>query len=41
MEKYYPAVFLNESDGRYSVTFPDLPEAMTILKMQWKWQKNV
>ncbi|MFQ6792899.1 MAG: type II toxin-antitoxin system HicB family antitoxin [Thomasclavelia sp.] len=29
MEKYYPAVFLSESDGRYSVTFPDLPEAMT------------
>ena len=29
MEKYYPAIFLNESDGRYSVTFPDLPEAMT------------
>ncbi len=29
MEKNYPAIFLNESDGRYSVTFPDLPEAIT------------
>lgn len=29
MEKYYPAVFHSELDGRYSVTFPDLPEAIT------------
>lgn len=29
MEIYYPAIFLNEGDGSYSVTFPDLPEAMT------------
>ncbi|MCD7892180.1 MAG: type II toxin-antitoxin system HicB family antitoxin [Erysipelotrichaceae bacterium] len=27
--KYYPAVFVQEEDGKYSVTFPDIPEAIT------------
>lgn len=29
MKLYYPAVFLKEKDGRYSVSFPDIPEAIT------------
>lgn len=29
MKKYYPAVFEKEADGQYSVSFPDLPEAIT------------
>lgn len=29
MKQYYPAVFLREADGQYSVSFPDLPEAIT------------
>lgn len=29
MKLYYPAIFLKEDDGRYSVSFPDVPEAIT------------
>ena len=29
MKLYYPAIFLKEEDGRYSVSFPDIPEAIT------------
>ena len=29
MKQYYPAVFTKETDGQYSVSFPDLPEAIT------------
>ena len=29
MKLYYPAIFLKENDGRYSVSFPDVPEAIT------------
>ena len=29
MKLYYPAIFLKEADGRYSVSFPDVPEALT------------
>ena len=29
MKLYYPAIFLKEGDGRYSVSFPDVPEAIT------------
>lgn len=29
MKLYYPALFFKEADGRYSVSFPDLPEALT------------
>lgn len=29
MKLYYLAVFLKEEDGRYSVSFPDIPEALT------------
>ena len=29
MKLYYPAVFERETDGRYSINFPDLPEAIT------------
>lgn len=29
MKLYYPAIFLKEEDGRYSVSFPDVPEAIT------------
>lgn len=29
MKNYYPAIFLKEPDGRYSVSFPDIPEALT------------
>ncbi len=29
MKLYYPAIFLKEVDGRYSVSFPDVPEALT------------
>lgn len=29
MKQYYPAIFLKEADGQYSVSFPDLPEAIT------------
>lgn len=26
---YYSAIFLKEDDGRYSVSFPDVPKAIT------------
>lgn len=29
MKLYYPALFLKEDDERYSVSFPDVPEAIT------------
>ena len=29
MKLYYSAIFLKEDDGRYSVSFPDVPEAIT------------
>lgn len=29
MKRYYPAVFTAESDGFYSIIFPDVPEAIT------------
>ncbi|MDO5812807.1 MAG: type II toxin-antitoxin system HicB family antitoxin [Bacillota bacterium] len=29
MKLYYPALFLKEDDGRYSVSFSDVPEAIT------------
>lgn len=29
MKLYYPAVFERETDGRYSINFPDVPEAIT------------
>lgn len=29
MKLYYPAIFLKEDDGRYSVLFPDVLEAIT------------
>ena len=29
MKNYYPAVFSSEEDGVFSVTFPDIPEAIT------------
>ena len=29
MKLYYPAIFLKENDGRYSVSCPDVPEAIT------------
>ena len=29
MKLYYPVIFLKEDDGRYSVSFPDVPEAIT------------
>lgn len=29
MKLYYPAIFLKEADGRYSVSFPDVLEALT------------
>ena len=29
MKLYYPAIFLKEDDGRYSVSFSDVPEAIT------------
>lgn len=28
-ELYYPAIFTPEEDGRYSVSFPDLPGCNT------------
>ena len=29
MKLYYPAIFLKENDGRYSVSFSDVLEAIT------------
>ena len=29
MKLYYPVIFLKEDDGRYLVSFPDVPEAIT------------
>jgi hypothetical protein len=29
MKLYYSAIFLKEDDGRYSVSFSDVPEAIT------------
>ena len=29
MKLYYPAIFSKETDGQYSVLFPDFPEAIT------------
>ena len=29
MKLYYPVIFLKEDDGRYSVSFSDVPEAIT------------
>lgn len=29
MKLYYPAIFLKEYNGRYSVSFPNVPEAIT------------
>lgn len=29
MKLYYPAIFLKENDGRYSVSFSDILEAIT------------
>lgn len=29
MKVYYPAIFKKEDDGRYSVSFPDIEEAIT------------
>lgn len=29
MKLHYPAIFLKEDDGRYTVLFPNIPEAVT------------
>ena len=29
MKLYYPVIFLKEDDGRYLVSFSDVPEAIT------------
>lgn len=29
MKLVYPALFVKEADGKYSVSFPDVPEALT------------